>query len=190
MVPGHTVGVVQHLNQRLAAFTAGRARIADQPAGRPVRDGGRPLHLLRDAAADQFWADVCRHIDRDELADDPRFATAEAIAENTEAAVEILTRRSPAALAEWSERFATLVGPWAPVQDTLQVADDAQIRANDYLVHARVELELVANPVQFDVALPRPDPRPDLAEHTDEILLELGLDWDRIIALKTDGAVT
>ncbi len=23
-------------------------------------------------------------------------------------------------LAEWSERFATLAGPWAPVQDSLQ----------------------------------------------------------------------
>ena len=36
-------------------------------------------------------------------------------------------------LAEWSERFATLAGPWAPVQDTLQAAEDAQIRANEYL---------------------------------------------------------
>ena len=54
-------------------------------------------------------------------------------------------------LPEWSERFATLLGPWAPVQDTLQAVEDAQIRANEYLVQAG-ELELVANPVQFDVS--------------------------------------
>ena len=37
--------------------------------------------------------------------------------------------------------------------------------------------------------LPNPDPR-RLRGATDEILLELGLDWDRIIELKTAGAVT
>ena len=52
------------------------------------------------------------------------------------------------------------------------------------------ELELVANPVQFDVSAPQTGPAPGFAEQTDEILLELGLDWDRIIELKTAGAVT
>ena len=52
------------------------------------------------------------------------------------------------------------------------------------------ELELVANPVQFDVTAPHTGPAPAFAEQTDEILLELGFDWDRIIELKTAGAVT
>ena len=51
-------------------------------------------------------------------------------------------------------------------------------------------IELVANPVQFDVSAPQSGPAPTFAEQTDEILLELGLDWDRIIELKTAGAVT
>ena len=74
------------------------------------------------------------------------------------------------------------------MQDTLQAAADAQVRANDYLVRAG-ELELVSNPVQFDVAPPFRG-APGFAEQTDEILEELGLDWDRIIELKTAGAVT
>lgn len=52
------------------------------------------------------------------------------------------------------------------------------------------ELELVANPVQFDVEAPHTGGAPGFAEQTDEVLLELGLDWDRIIELKTAGAVT
>ena len=64
-----------------------------------------------------------------------------------------------------------------------------RVRANEYVVQAG-ELELVANPVQFDVAAPVSGPAPGFAEQTDEILLELGLDWDRIIELKTIGAVT
>jgi crotonobetainyl-CoA:carnitine CoA-transferase CaiB-like acyl-CoA transferase len=138
----------------------------------------------------KFWADVCRHMDIAEYIDDPRFAGVEQIAANTADAVEILGKAmATRTLSEWSTRFATLAGPWAPVQDTLQAAADAQVRANEYLVKAG-ELELVANPVQFDVAAPQSGPAPGFAEQTDEILEELGLDWDRIIELKTAGAVT
>jgi crotonobetainyl-CoA:carnitine CoA-transferase CaiB-like acyl-CoA transferase len=138
----------------------------------------------------KFWADVCRHMDLEQYLDDPRFATAESIAENTADAVEILKEAmAKRTLPEWSERFASLAGPWAPVQDTLQAAEDAQIRANEYLVQAG-ELELVANPVQFDVNAPDSGPAPAFAAQTDEILQEMGLDWDRIIELKTAGAVT
>jgi hypothetical protein len=48
----------------------------------------------------------------------------------------------------------------------------------------------VANPVQFDVAAPELRPAPGFADQTDDILIELGFDWDRIIELKTAGAVT
>ena len=150
---------------------------------------GRYLSLIMMQPA-KFWADVCRHIDRPELADDPRFETAALIATHCAEAVEILQKTfATRTLAEWTQRFSTLAGPWAPIQDTLQVADDAQVRANEYLVQAG-ELELVANPVQFDVTAPQTAPAPGFAEQTDEILLELGLDWDRIIELKTAGAVT
>lgn len=187
---GHTVALTSHLGERLV----------QQPPG----VHGSPINPLVGvyATADEryisfvmmqpgkFWSDVCRHMELDDYIDDPRFATAQSFAEHTPAAVEILREAmSKRTLPEWSERFATLAGPWAPVQDTLQAAQDAQIRANEYIVQAG-ELELVANPVQFDVAAPATGPAPGFAEQTDEILEELGLDWDRIIELKTAGAVT
>ena len=93
-------------------------------------------------------------------------------------------------LAEWSERFATLAGPWAPVQDTLQVGRRRAGPGQRVPACTAGDLELVANPVQFDVSRPAHRAAPGFAEQTDEILLELGLDWDRIIELKTAGAVT
>lgn len=187
---GHTVALTSHLNQRLVAPAPG-------VHGSPIN----PLVGVYATADDRyisfvmmqptkFWADVCRHLDLPELAYDPRFATAESIAEHTAEAVEILRKvMAGRTLPEWSKRFATLAGPWAPVQDTLQAAADAQIRANEYIVTAG-DLELVANPVQFDVGAPHTAGAPGFAEQTEEILLELGLDWDRIIELKTAGAVT
>jgi crotonobetainyl-CoA:carnitine CoA-transferase CaiB-like acyl-CoA transferase len=138
----------------------------------------------------KFWADVCRHIDRPELIEDPRFATVEQLAANAGEASKILTEvLASRTLADWSERFATLAGPWAPVQDTIQASNDAQVRANEYILPTG-QLELVSSPVQFDLTAPELSPAPEFAAQTEEILLELGLDWDRIIALKEAGAVT
>lgn len=70
------------------------------------------------------------------------------------------------------------------------MGEDAQVRANEYLVTAG-ELQLAASPVQFDVTTPVPlGPAPEFAAQTEEILLELGLDWARILELKEAGAVT
>ncbi|SEA38122.1 MULTISPECIES: CoA transferase [unclassified Mycobacterium] len=187
---GHTIALTSHLGQLMQAPPPGVHGSPINPlVGLYETADGHIISLVM-MQPTKFWADVCRHMELDQYIDDPRFATAQDIASNTTAAVEILSKAmATKTLAEWRERFATLSGPWAPVQDTLQAADDAQVRANDYLVQAG-ELELVANPVQFDVAPPQTGPAPGFAEQTEEILLELGLDWDRIIELKSAGAVT
>jgi crotonobetainyl-CoA:carnitine CoA-transferase CaiB-like acyl-CoA transferase len=145
--------------------------------------------------AARYWGEVCHHLGRPDLAEDPRFATAEAISEHAEEACALLREVIAAEpLAHWSERLAGLSGPWAPVQDTLQATGDAQVRSNEYILPVDAEdgstYELVASPVQFDEVAPELHRAPGFAEHTDEVLLELGYDWDRIIGLKTDGAVT
>ncbi|MEU8896022.1 CoA transferase [Nocardia sp. NPDC048505] len=187
---GHGIALSVHLDQPMTPPPLGAHGSPANPlSGLYATADGRYLSFVMMQPA-KFWADVCKHLERPELAQDPRFADAAGLAANTAAAVGILQEViATRTLAEWSERFATLAGPWAPVQDSRQVADDAQVRANDYLVRAG-ELELVANPVQFDLAPPTSGPAPEFAAQTEDVLLELGLDWDRIIALKTAGAVT
>ncbi|MFD0364672.1 CaiB/BaiF CoA transferase family protein [Nocardia sp. GCM10030253] len=187
---GHGVALSVHLDKPMVPPPLGAHGSPTNPlSGLYVTADGRYLSFVMMQPA-KFWADVCKHIDRPELAQDPRFADGAQLAANTAAAVGILQEViATRTLAEWSERFATLAGPWAPVQDSRQVADDAQVRANDYLVRAG-ELELVANPVQFDLTAADTGAAPEFAAQTADVLFELGLDWDRIIALKTAGVVT
>ncbi|RDI56067.1 CaiB/BaiF CoA transferase family protein [Nocardia mexicana] len=186
---GHSVALSAHQDKPMVAPKPGVHGAPTNPlSGLYATADDRYLSFVMLQPA-KFWADVCRHIDRPELAEDPRFADAAGIAEHTAEAVQVLREVIKGrTLAEWTERFATLAGPWAPVQDSRQVSADAQIRANEYLLPAG-ELELVSSPVQFDVGAPELSAGPAFAAHTEEVLLELGLDWDRIIALKTAGAV-
>jgi crotonobetainyl-CoA:carnitine CoA-transferase CaiB-like acyl-CoA transferase len=187
---GHALAVSLHLDRSWVAPPAGAHSAPNNPLSGLYRTAdGRYLSFVM-LQPGKFWADVCQHIGRPELADDPRFATAEQLAANTGEAVKLLQEViATRTLAEWAERFATLAGPWAPVQDTLQAGRDAQVRANEYIQRAG-ELELAASPVQFDVTAPQLRAAPEFAAQSEEILLELGLDWDRIVALKEAGAVT
>ena len=71
--------------------------------------------------------------------------------------------------------------------------DDPQVIANGYVLEVRRDdgetFPLVANPVQFDETPPTLVAAPEHGQHTEEILLELGLDWDQIIAHKEAGAI-
>jgi crotonobetainyl-CoA:carnitine CoA-transferase CaiB-like acyl-CoA transferase len=187
---GHALTLSLYLNETWVAPPMGsRGAMSNPLSGLYKTADGRYLSLVMLQPA-KYWADVCQHIGRAELADDPRFASHELIAANADEASQILADVIGARpLAEWAERLATLAGPWAPVQDTLQAGKDAQARANEYFRQAG-EMEVVSSPVQFDVTAPDLGPAPGFAAQTEEILQELGLDWDRIIALKAAGAVT
>src|SRR5215472_2042632 len=154
---------------------------------------GRYICLVMLQAA-KYWADLCAHVDRPELANDPRFDGPEKLAANASEAVVLLRQVfAKRTLAEWTERFKTLQGQWAPVQNTLEVAEDPQVLANGYMVKTATKggtpFVLVATPVQFDER-PTPTRRaPEFNEHGDEVLGELGLDMERILELKASGAV-
>ena len=143
----------------------------------------------------RYWAEFCQHIDRPELADDERFNSYEGLEQNSAAACEAIAATiASQPLSHWSARFATMSGPWAPVQDTLQAAADKQIRQNGYITTVKAvdgsDFELVASPVQFDGADAELQRAPQFAEHTDDVLQSLGYDMDRIIELKIEGAIT
>jgi crotonobetainyl-CoA:carnitine CoA-transferase CaiB-like acyl-CoA transferase len=143
----------------------------------------------------RYWAEVCRVFGREELIDDERFDTPAGLSANAVEGHTIITEEiAKHTLAELTTMLQGTEGPWAPVQNSLEVANDEQLRANGYIrpvVDADgVERRLLANPVQFDETAPDLVRAPQFAEHTDDVLRELGRTDDEIIELKIDGAVT
>jgi hypothetical protein len=70
------------------------------------------------------------------------------------------------------------------VQDTLAAAVDPQTVANGYIVDCEtaggVPFQLVGAPMQYDETPPQARRAPEFNEHGDDILQEVGLDWDAI----------
>ena len=143
----------------------------------------------------RYFEGFCKHLGRTDLITDERFCTVEALLENGAAyAHEVRSEIAKRTLSEWIERFQTLEGPWAPVQTPYEVGMDPQLRANGLIASVvdadGVTRELVRSPALFDESPAELRRAPQFAEHTDEVLLELGYSEEEIIQLKIDSVVT
>jgi crotonobetainyl-CoA:carnitine CoA-transferase CaiB-like acyl-CoA transferase len=170
----------------------GRNRSEGNPLTNRFRTrDGRWLSILL-MESDRYWPEFCEVIEHTELIDDPRFVDMTAREDNAPELVEILdgvfAKRD---LDDWTGRLAKVEFPWDPVQSAYELARDPQIEANHYLLSVEDEPgKVVSGPVQFDGQETSVRRSPDVGEHTEEVLLELGYDWDRIAALKELGAIT
>jgi crotonobetainyl-CoA:carnitine CoA-transferase CaiB-like acyl-CoA transferase len=143
----------------------------------------------------RYFADLCNHLGLEHLLEDERFQTAEGLMANgAEAGQHVAAAIAEQPYAYWVEKLQTLEGQWAPVQNPIELAADPQMAANGYLLPVTDAegntQQLVANPVQFDEVPPELVRGPQFAEHTDDILRELGKDEEEILQLKLDGACT
>jgi crotonobetainyl-CoA:carnitine CoA-transferase CaiB-like acyl-CoA transferase len=143
----------------------------------------------------QYWAPLAKHLDRPDLADDPRFADYASLIENNQAArTELRQIFSTRVLDDWCRRLEGFRGQWAVVQEAEESLTDPQVADNGYLQHLTTEegvpFTLVSAPVQFDGEPAASERAPEFNEHGDAILAEIGLDWDTVVDLKVQGVVT
>jgi crotonobetainyl-CoA:carnitine CoA-transferase CaiB-like acyl-CoA transferase len=144
--------------------------------------------------SDRYWEEFCRAVDRVDLIDDPRYRDAKARDANKAECIAELDRVfASRTLEDWKKALADIEGVWAPVQSQKELLVDPQALANSYAVPVTngqgQSFKLVPNPVQFDEVPPALAGAPEHGQHTEEILLDLGLSWEDIASHKTSGAI-
>jgi crotonobetainyl-CoA:carnitine CoA-transferase CaiB-like acyl-CoA transferase len=159
----------------------------------PTADG-RWLYLVC-LQADRYWDELCQVIGRPELATDVRFLDLLARAQNAAACVaELESTFLSRELKEWCSTLQSFTGVWAPALSPAEVHDHVQVEANGYLAEVASgdgsTFRLPTPPMQFggEASTPR-GPAPELGQHTEEILLELGHDWAAIAEIRESGAL-
>lgn len=144
--------------------------------------------------ADRHWGDLCRATGREDLMEDERFKNIEVRRINAPALVEELDATfTTKPMADWAEPFAANNVWWAPVNSINEVVTDPMVQAAGAFVDVPGPdgaLPMVATPADFSGTPWQPQGLPpELGQHTEEVLLELGYDWEAIVGLKERGAI-
>ena len=168
----------------------------DHPTGIPTgvfktADG----HMNIAASGQHMYRRLCEALDVKHLIDDPRFKTPQDRSKHRVACNEELEKATATKTsAEWVEILNKAGVPCGPILNVKEVFEDEQVRALGLAVkirHPRLGEQEVQN---LPVTLSRTPgavrtASPDLGEHTDQVLAELGYSREEIAALHRDGAV-
>lgn len=139
------------------------------------------------------WAPFCRVIERPDLLDDERYATAEGRSEHREELHKIVWEALAGKdLAHWRAALTEADINWAPVAEPIEVLSDPQVLANGYTIQhpGNADCRMSATPVQFDeTPIACRSAAPAVGAHTDEVLAQLGYDPQSIATLRAADAV-
>ena len=147
------------------------------------------------ADGSRHWPVFCKTIGMPELADDPRFATNPDRLANLVDLVAYIEERT---IVEPREHWLVLLEeagiPAGPINTVPEALADPQALARDMVVeveHPRLGTLRALGPVVklSDTPAKISKAAPDLGQHTDEVLLELGLDAREVDALRAEGVL-
>jgi crotonobetainyl-CoA:carnitine CoA-transferase CaiB-like acyl-CoA transferase len=154
---------------------------------------GRYVQLMM-LQLDKFYAEAMRVIGLPELVDDPQFADPKSRYANRVDLIALLDEAfAKRTLSQWRATLASLTGAWGIVQTPAELCEDPAVTANGYVTHTEtvngVPYCLPTNPVQFDEQPVVSSGAPEHGQHTEEVLMDAGVDWDAIAKYKETGAI-
>ena len=188
----------QDFNVQRRAGTTFPVGTTREVAGNPMMNSyraadGRWFWLLG-LQPDRQWGAVLAVVDRLDLATDDRFSSlADRRAHARELVAELDAAFATRTREEWERRFADHGVWYEPVLSVGEALDDPVIQASGAFIDVPGTdgpTPSIATPIDFSATGGGPRrPPPELGQHTDEVLRELGYDWDRIVEWKVAGAV-
>lgn len=179
----------------------------EMPHNNPDGRGAGPLFTWYECAdgrrlvftmmqPERYWTEVARVLELEPLLADERYDTPEkraAEGDALRAAIGHRLRSRPRD--EWAELLNDADIIWGPVQSPNEFIEDVQVVANGYIIDAprpdgSTNARLMASPAQFNQEpITTRWAAPDIGQHTDDVLHELGWDQDRIAHAKAAGFV-
>lgn len=140
------------------------------------------------------WPALCEATGLPELLDDPRFAETRSRNEHAGELIPVLDERFGQHDREhWLRLLEAREIPCGPVNTYKDVAEDQQVLANGYiteLADPRLGVMRVPGaPIQLSETPGRVAAAPELGQHTEEILQEIGYTWDEIGRLRESRTI-
>ena len=138
---------------------------------------------------------VAKAIGRADLLTDPRFSPANLVANMPQLAAILDEVFGAQPMSHWYEVFNNVHVTFGAVRDPQEVVNDPQLRANDIVVPLEGAggklTSTISSPIQVHGVTKVPAKRaPELGEHNEEILQELGFDAKQINSFLASGTVT
>jgi formyl-CoA transferase len=141
-----------------------------------------------------FWPRLSRALGLGALVDDPDLQTIEGqIANAARVTAAFETAFGAGTLRELRPRLDAEDLIWSAVTPIREAVKDRQARLNDMIASVPTgdgEFRTMNIPVRFsDSRVEVRGPAPEIGQHTEEVLLEAGLGWEDIAALRERGAI-
>lgn len=140
--------------------------------------------------ADRYWPDFCRVMGIEEYEKDPRFENQFVRAQHSAEIIGIIDKAfATRTREEWIKLFKAAEIPYSVINTVSDAVVDPQTIANEYVTDYEHpvygKIKVTGFPIRLsETPLSIRREAPELGQHTEEVLLEHGYDWDEIIKLK------
>jgi len=151
--------------------------------------------LFSASNAERYMLPFMKAMGLEELMHDPRFEVIDGDIQNHTVLRDIMKERFlTKTLAEWKILFNGERIPYAPVQTLTEVIDDPQAKANGFYEsyeHPEFgQIGGVLNPINVgDGEKTIRSVAPEFGQHTEEVLIEHGYDWEDITRFRDKGII-
>jgi len=196
---GSVVALLGHLMSGTAMLKQKFPRFVRAAAGNPMYNhycckDGKWLAIAH-LDPDRWWPKVCAALGLEKLVNDPKFNT---LANRSANGRELVGIFDEVFAGKTRDEWMAILGEhgciFTPVQDICDVVEDPQVMANNYMIEIDHPVHGPTRTMGFPWDLSQTPASwrrkaPELGEHTDEVLLEMGYSKEDLAKFRQDGVI-